>query len=417
MAPGRAFFLFSVLSSCSLAVTVIPLTLNLPKPYESAEKPISSSKDLLSKLNPDMAKEYLYYSSYNGNTSGIYASQDSFVRGAIDAGAKHQHLMLRPQDVWLTILKQVTSYMRKHKDDAEVLYQWNNLDGNVTFPLSPMMFNALDVWMQLQFKRRNKTDWLMDWVCPNFPTVLQKGTGIQKSAEEMTANALMMASSTSSREDMAAFPCENGIPSVTLLGTQDEWKTLLGKLQPLEEGAFGSEPRLYALSLRPILSRFVDTFSRPNDPAIRLFWSDIVTITARQKLCYTTDVVTGWIGAFQFWDGAGNPLLSAQATSNETLLLDGITFPWRPTKGLPTALTYAHVCLGDTVKWVPTELLVGMLAKSIKKGVPEDYERAMRMAGFQLPPTVIKSDHSILQTLPAWMLHGGGKVCLPPPNP
>jgi hypothetical protein len=412
MALTRALLHISIFSHCALAVTVIPLTPSFPKPYQSDEKPISSSKDLLSKLELGMANDTVYYSSYNGQDPGIYASQDSFVRGAIDAGAKHQHLMVRPQDVWLTILKQLGSYMRKHKDDKEVQAIWDNHDGATTFPLHFMVMNGMDRWMELQFQRRNKTEWLMDWVRPGFQTLLKQGVGIQKSAEEMSANALMMASYTGSRENMAPIPCENLMASITLLGTRAEWKDLLGKLDPMEKGQFGLEPRSYALILRPILSRFVATFDIPNDSATRLFWNDMVTITARQKLCRTTELVTGWINAFHFWDGAGNLVLSAQASGSDNIQLDGVTFPWRHIKDIPTTHSHAPMCIGDNRGGLGTEVMVGMLMKNVKKGIPEDYAKAMLLAGLRIPPTVVEGDHSILQPLPAWIAHASRKVTI-----
>jgi hypothetical protein len=108
--------LSSIVSYSAAAVTVIPLTLNLPKPYESTIAPVTSDSELLSKLhaNTTLNSNHLFMSIYQWERSnkvplnGTYASQDSFFRGAIDAGAKHQHLVIQPQDVWLTILKQLS---------------------------------------------------------------------------------------------------------------------------------------------------------------------------------------------------------------------------------------------------------------------------------------------------------------------
>jgi hypothetical protein len=58
-----------------------------------------------------------------------------------------------------------------------------------------------------------------------------------------------------------------------------------------------------------------------------------------------------------------------------------------------------------------------MMAKSIKKGIPEGYSKAMQMAGFFLPPPVLESDHSILQAEPVWFEHfTDGDVITPPQN-
>jgi hypothetical protein len=405
------------------AVTIIPLTLNLPKPYENPVKPASSDYDLLFKINPDLAggspSEQIDQSSYSirGNLSrvSIYAAQDSFVRGAIDASAKHQHLVLRPQDVWLTMLTQLSFYMRKHKDDTPLRDMWDNFDTGVPPKnnLWIMFANGMDNWAQRVFKQRNKTNWLLDWVLPAFQSAPSLPTDMKTSDEELIANALMMARSTPSIEEIAPFPCKNGIPSITLLGKQADWMRLADKLTQMEKGSFGNEPRVYATSLRPILARAIATFDNPNDPAIRLFWNDMVTITAKQKLCQTTDVVTGWINALHFWDGNGNPISplkmsSDSATNNQTLQLDNIIFPGRNIKDLPTAYSYVAMCVSSDSMWESsTGMLVGMMAKSIQKGIPEGYMSAMQKAGFTLPPTVVEGDHSILQPLPAHITHHG----------
>ncbi|KAF2432514.1 hypothetical protein EJ08DRAFT_647964 [Tothia fuscella] len=106
-------------------------------------------------------------------------------------------------------------------------------------------------------------------------------------------------------EDTAPFPCQNGIPSITLLGTRSDWTKLADKITRLEQGALGEEPRLYALILNPILIRFVETFDYPNDLAIRRFWDNIITVQKGHRLCKTDDVVTGWINALHYWEANG----------------------------------------------------------------------------------------------------------------
>jgi Domain of unknown function (DUF4419) len=408
MATARVL-LFSLLPCYVLAVTVIPLTLNLPKPYESTIPPASSESDLLLKLHADTTlNNQLLFSNLGvpnniNKTSGIYASHDSFVRGAIDAGAKHQHLAIQPQDVWITILKQVGAYIGKHKDDKEVSDKWDDSKAKYKRGFQDMIFAYFfDLSIAEQFNQSSKTNWLVDWVRPNFGTVSHL-PGIL--TEDSFAKALMMASSSISSDDLAAFPCENGIPSVTLLGTKTDWANLLEKLDPLKR--FGEEPTLYSNMLRPILSRFVATFDKPNDPDIRQFWSDIVTVTPRQKLCNTTDLLTGWINAFHHWDGAGRLVTKAEVTSSEAVQLDGITYPWIHRRNLPRSYSHMGFCvIADTGASWDYELLMGMLAKSVKKGIPKDYAEAMQLAGFKLPATVVENDHSILQPLPVWIGHG-----------
>jgi hypothetical protein len=190
---------------------------------------------------------------------------------------------------------------------------------------------------------------LLDCVQPDFTTVSKEvdfksgnTTGV------ILAKALMMASSLPSKEALPTFPCKNGLPSVNVNGTQDDWKMIIKKLDSLEK--FGEAPKVYSRLLRPVLSRFVQTFDKPNEPAICLSWSDIVTITARQHLCSTTEAFTGWINAFYMWGPAGNLAITSLINStSEALNLDRITYPWRHGKETPVANSAIPKCVvGDT---------------------------------------------------------------------
>jgi hypothetical protein len=268
----------------------------------------------------------------------------------------------------------------------------------------------MDKWMKDQFNQRSKASWLAEWVRPNFRTVStpDQPDMLVNSSAIMLANVLMMAISSPATEDIPAFPCANGLPSVTLSGAKDDWQSILTKIESL--GKFGKEPGVYGRLLYPILSRFVATFDKPNDPAIRLFWNDIVTITPKQVLCQTTDLETGWINAFQMWDAAGNLAITA-ASTNDALQLDGITFPWRHLKNLPTFFSRSPMCLaGDAVQWASLSTLGGMLATSVKQGKPQDYDAALKSVGFILPSSVTEMDHSILKPLPIWITRPDNSV-------
>jgi hypothetical protein len=149
----------------------------------------------------------------------------------------------------------------------------------------------------------------------------------------------------------------------------------------------------------------VATFDRPNDPAIRLFWNGIVTVTVRQKLCHTTDLITVWINAFHMWDASRHLAITAAFTSasdaGHAVQLDGIIFPWRHRKDLPTFYSHAAMCMeGDTTPWLGLSTLGGMLAKSVEQGKPQDYDAALKLAGLTLSSSVSEKDHSILKPLP-----------------
>lgn len=147
---------------------------------------------------------------------------------------------------------------------------------------------------------------------------------------------------------------------------------------------------------------------------------DMITATPRQLTCQTTDVVTGWINGFHFWDGAGNKLSSHPSplsNANDTVRINNIPYPWRKITELPTAIGDVRSCISMDAPWAAYDHTnAGMMAKSIKKGIPEGYKQAIHNAGFILPPIVGDGDHSILSPEPVWLTHwkeGGDVCCLP----
>jgi hypothetical protein len=130
------------------------------------------------------------------------------------------------------------------------------------------------------------------------------------SGYEMMAKSVFIASSTLSTEDIQPFACStgHGFSSVTLLGTKADWIETADKVTQMERGAFGKASSSHANSLRPLFTRFIATFDLPNNLASRLFWSDMVTAALQQPLCHTINIISRWVNAFHFWDGAGYPL-------------------------------------------------------------------------------------------------------------
>lgn len=193
----------------------------------------------------------------------------------------------------------------------------------------------------------------------------------------------------------------------------------------MDKGAFGKEPALYAIILYPMLNRLVATFDIPNDPAIHPFWNGMLTSssahsfaiaycifsrhtsTSRQHLCKTTEIVTGLIAGFYFWDATGKTipaLPSLQSNSNETLHIDNTPFPWCKTINHRTAIGEIRSCILMDSPWAAYDHTnAGIMAKRIKSGIPEGCEQAMQMARFKLLSLVRKEDHYILSPKPVWM--------------
>jgi hypothetical protein len=161
------FVFLSFFFCCAFAVTVIPLTLALPKVYDGPAKPVSSGSDLFSRFIPSFVEtayssipDRYWKGKIEGSTS--HAMGDSFVHGSIEAGAKHQHLAIAPNTVWLTILTQMSFYLRKHAEENDVRNKFNNLEGFVL--LNILMLGEPQKWFGALISGRSRTAWLTNWV-------------------------------------------------------------------------------------------------------------------------------------------------------------------------------------------------------------------------------------------------------------
>ncbi|OAQ87516.1 hypothetical protein VFPFJ_01587 [Purpureocillium lilacinum] len=300
--------LFGLLGSLSTASIIVPISDVEPLPIRM-HNAVSTTRELFERSCPEEVSPknaykppQVLYSSYmaddgTGKLSSvdgtIFPSSGSFVRGAIDAWAQHQHLVLRPDVVWFEILTQLNFYMAKHADELRHLFvDKAEREQIIVRELDwPSVVGAFGKHIQ----QRVKTDWLLDWITPGFTT--------STAHDNITATVLMMGLTQRYFEFIGGIRC--GIPSVQLLGERADWARLLDKLEHLPR--LGAEPAAYARALRPILSRFVQTWDEPGSDAVREFWGQIVTAD-RGVSCGTGPhefFMSGWITGFLHWREAG----------------------------------------------------------------------------------------------------------------
>jgi hypothetical protein len=387
-------------------ITVIPLNWTPPKPYVTLAKPATSDFDVLSRnIAFPAEKDRLVYetetfyvwldrnASYveRNESFAIYPSQDSFIRGSIHAAAKEQHLEIRPDEVWLTVLSQLNFYLRRHGNDKAVIDIYDNLGGNGSMVF--FFLQTINGWpWQGEFIQRNKTNWMFDWVRANFTT---SDPGFWEGSEpgdgvDSLATLLMMATPNSLSADIAPLPCTNGLPSITLLGVKKDWEDLKQKLERLKE--FGNEPAHYANRLMPIFSRFIKSFQEPNSNEIRRFWSDVFIIPCHSGA--QEQKISGWINGFHYWDTSGSPLPSGPDLSGDKDLkivtLDGVKYPVRYTSKLPSAYYSFQACFGADApgNW-QVMMYGGLMGYMVRSGVPEGYSAALRALNLTLPSTAV----------------------------
>lgn len=92
-----------------------------------------------------------------------------------------------------------------------------------------------------------------------------------RKSDQATASIIMM----STMQKYFSYVCQLrcGLPSVTLLGKKADWEKMLGRLERLK--TFGEEPSAWYELLKPVLTKFVETFDHPESEEIKDFWQKI----------------------------------------------------------------------------------------------------------------------------------------------
>ncbi|KAF2663369.1 hypothetical protein BT63DRAFT_380145 [Microthyrium microscopicum] len=345
----------------------------------------------------------------------IYRSQNGLVEVIIDAGARQQHLVLRPDQVWHQILVQVGFYVSSHSDLAQIQNMINTtrkhrtdawLGGWSTDTYGPVIMESF-------IKSKDRTNWLANWVSGRFSTTTNH--------DNATANALLFGNirgmNTESKNQYILSLCT--IPSITLKGTEQDWMKLLQKLDRLVE--FGAEVAEYGRYLRPVLSGFVQTWKDSNSPIIRKFWSNILSNSLKPEgtrmVCEPPgSPLSGWITAFMYWDSKGRrlPLLAEDdAEDNEEPTL-AVTNRLKYLKIDPASLPVAYTTIrsftsADSPCDGPTEWRAGLFGHSIKKGMPKGYKEALEEAEVVLGDEDLEREQTMLEPISAWFwYHGNG---------
>ncbi|RVD85536.1 uncharacterized protein DFL_003856 [Arthrobotrys flagrans] len=255
-----------------MPVTLYPSTV---KPEECKYTRANSHADILriplQKGVPYECKE-VFQSTFNQelvDSRKIHPSSSSFVYAAMRAYNYHHHLVIRPDDVWITILTQFSIYVNEHAE--ELRSQFVTHEGKEKLVVKSVGtrytvdFGALAVQMGELIEQNVIDPNLRTWLVPHFTTTEEN--------DRIVSSVLMMA--TLQSYFAYGFQLLCGLPGVTLLGEKADWEALLQKIDKFE--TFGEQPTFFAQLLRPILKRFVLCFENPESPELKEFWQTVVS--------------------------------------------------------------------------------------------------------------------------------------------
>ncbi|KAG9190003.1 hypothetical protein G6011_08091 [Alternaria panax] len=277
----------------------------------------------------------------------IIPSSNGFVMAAYKAYSHHHHLIIRPEDVWFSILTQISFYINAHAE--ELRSSFVNHTGQKEILVTDVgSIDSVDVGtlvMMLtdQMKRQLVDPQLHDWIMPSFTTTTQTDT--------VTAAVIMMGTMQKYFNYRMSLTC--GIPSVTLLGIQADWIDIRQRLDKLPQ--FGREPEQFRALLCPVLDHFIYTFEDPLHLKVVDFWTKIADKHSNSS---GPSYLSGWITAFCFWDCEGNMLYRQGQGGCD---IDGTSYHRVNTEEIPSAYMSVPVVVDDNGKEIDTKMIAGLL--------------------------------------------------------
>ncbi|KAI0326961.1 hypothetical protein GY45DRAFT_1257902 [Cubamyces sp. BRFM 1775] len=220
---------------------------------------------------------------------------NGFIETVLLACAHHHNLRIRPDDVWIAILTQLSAYfyahaeIRDHFVTAEGKKDVVIGEGRRTRRRAPTGPELLSHELEKSIRTNAADSTSAEWILPGFTTTTQDDTII--------CSVLMLSKPRPTCNHFAYVDMRWGIPNITLHGSKADWQDILRRLDRLYE--LGDEPSVWAAMLRPILRRFVSAFDGEVDGH---FWEHIIYLPIDP---FEVLVVNGWITAFSVWNFFG----------------------------------------------------------------------------------------------------------------
>ncbi|TBU28382.1 hypothetical protein BD311DRAFT_788551 [Dichomitus squalens] len=287
--------------------------------------------------------EVLQSSVTNSALPTLKPETNGFVHTVVEAHGRHHHLKIRPDDVWIAILSQLSFYVNKHADELREYFVahegkkelWVYAVGT----RYTVDFGRLARQMSDQIHQHVVDKTLVEWILPDF---------ITSSANDTTICSILLMTTLQAYFSYGArITC--GIPSVTLEGEKADWERLYKRLDRAFDG-------------------------KPDIP----FWEHVVS--QNNRIC-GLDLLSGWITAFCVWDQDGKWLVrsrlagpqSSRSTVNpDDYTLDGISYFELDMKRIPHGYGDVDVLVDDNGQTFDCKMVSGHVAATITKSSDDD---------------------------------------------
>ncbi|KAH7910176.1 hypothetical protein BJ138DRAFT_1153517 [Hygrophoropsis aurantiaca] len=305
--------------------------------------------------------------------NSILPQNHGFVHTVLEAYNRHRALVIRPDDVWLSILVQFSFFVN---GNAELLRKNFVAHEGKKEPVVQAMggrysvdFGEMSRQMTEQLHQNVVDPALREWVLPSFSTTTITDTTVYA--------MVMMATLKEYFSYKMCLMC--GIPSVTLDGKKEDWEAILERLDKLAD--YGSEAHAWSRMLRPLIVRFVRAFEDPDSEENRDFWGKVAHYEGGGS---GPTYLSGWLTAFCVFDAKGKwqgppitettdktpptdtvPVLISSFDPPPSTILDGVSYPVIDTNDIPNGYAKVDVKLDDNGQEFDTVIVAGSIGSQI----------------------------------------------------
>ncbi|KAJ6573513.1 hypothetical protein DFH09DRAFT_1152020 [Mycena vulgaris] len=306
--------------------------------------------------------------------TNVKGSDNGFVNTVIGAYKNHRALVIRPDDVWLTILSQFNFFVNANAELLRASFVAHEGQRELVIFAEGTRYTVDFGGMAGLIEKDVVDPTLREWVMPNFTTT---------TANDITEDAVLMMA-TLKQYFSYGFSCSTcGIPRVTLEGERSDWVNILRRLEKLKE--YGIETIAWYHLLRPVISRFIAAFDEPASEENVDFWQRVAHL---QRQDSGPSYYSGWINAFNAFskEGAwiGHQLDKTKAVEkapetltaeefwatyakyvSRSLVLDGTPYHHLESDSVPPAYAEVDVKLNDNGEMIDCLMLAGLVGARV----------------------------------------------------
>jgi hypothetical protein len=308
----------------------------------------------------------------------VTSAGNGFVNSAVDAYNNHYHLVISPDDVWLSILLQFNLFVNAHAEELRHVFVAHEGKKELRIESSgtrhSVDFGHLAERMTQLIQANVLDPELRTWIIPDFSTTTAN--------DRVVSSIVMMATMKAYFSYTFSLAC--GLPQVTLLGKKSDWEKILVKIDKLK--TYGEQTQHWHSLLKPVLTRFVRAFDDPHSEANKMFWQQIAHRTGGGS---GPTFLSGWITAFCYFDKDGRSMYSRGMPGNNQLSgnnqvsgpdpfytcsreeaplqLDDANYHRIDTKNIPPGFAQVDVKLEDNGQVILSVMVAGQLGIKVSK--------------------------------------------------